>query len=340
MLHRLIISAVFLCALAIKAGGQDIHFAQYYNAPLAINPALTGISNGDVRLSSVYRSQWQAANSPFKTVYASAEKKFYRPRHADWWLSAGLSTFYDRAGDGNLASTHVALTGSYTRKLDAENFLTLGLAAGIGQRRFEFGNFNFDNQWDGNAFSPNIPVNEIFDNTSIQYPDLAIGVNWRGQQLRTRTKLDVGAGFFHFNRPNQNFIPGDKSPLPTRLSLYMMPTMQISPTGDIVGHTTAQLQGGYFEALAGLGYRYFLNTRRAREVALQFTTSFRFNAIGDALVPAAEFHYRDLVVGLSWDINVSAFSAATNRNGGPELSLRYIIHRVYPIPAFKACPLI
>jgi hypothetical protein len=46
------------------------------------------------------------------------------------------------------------------------------------------------------------------------------------------------------------------------------------------------------------------------------------------------------MVGFSWDVNVSGFSAATNRNGGPEFTVRYIIHKVYPLKAFKACPLI
>jgi hypothetical protein len=46
------------------------------------------------------------------------------------------------------------------------------------------------------------------------------------------------------------------------------------------------------------------------------------------------------MVGLTWDVNLSGFSAATNYNGGPEITVRYIIHKVYPFGAFKACPLI
>ncbi|MEY3050555.1 MAG: hypothetical protein RLY31_340 [Bacteroidota bacterium] len=332
--------AVLFTACAGWLQAQDIHFAQFYNVPLALNPALTGVSAGDIRLTGVYRSQWQAADAPYRTFQNGVEKKFYVPRHDTWWLSAGMSMSYDRAGDGNLSTTNISLSGSLTRKLDDENFLTLGLAAGVGQRHFEFGNFTFDNQWVNDVFCASCPTNEIFDINNITYPDVSVGVNWRGQQKRRRTKLDVGLGLFHFNQPDQNYLPGDYSPLPRRFSLYMLPTLQVTPSGDVVANLSSQLQGGYFEALAGFGFRYHLSTRRSQEMALQLGVGYRFNAIGDALTPALEIHFRDLLVGFSWDVNVSGFSTATNRNGGPELSMRYLFHKVYPIRAFKACPLI
>ncbi len=325
---------------SISLHSQDIHFTQFYNAPLTLNPALTGISNGDIRITGLYRSQWNAANAPYKTFQAGAEKKFYNVQHEDWWLSGGLNVFYDRTGDGNFSTTHITLSGSYTKMLDKENFLTIGLSGGVAQRQFEFGNFTFDNQWNGDIFDENRPVNETFDDPNIFYPDFGVGFNWRGQQQKKRTKMDLGGAAFHFNQPNQNYLSGDKSPLPVRLSLYVMPTVQITPVGDVVAHGTAQIQGDYFEALAGAAYRHHLSTKKSKEVALQLGFGYRFNAVGDALTPAMEVHFRDLMVGFSWDVNVSGFSAATNRNGGPEFTVRYIIHKVYPLKAFKACPLI
>ncbi|MBI5914501.1 MAG: PorP/SprF family type IX secretion system membrane protein [Bacteroidetes bacterium] len=329
----LLLGSFSLCA-------QDIHFTQFYNAPLTMNPALTGISKGDIRLSSLYRSQWNAANSPYKTFNVSAEKKFYNITHDSWWLSGGLDIFYDRAGDANQATTHIVLTGSYTKMLDRNNFISLGLSAGIGQRQFEFGNLTFDNQWNGDIFDPDRPVNENFNDPNLLYPDFGIGFNYRAQKARSRSKFDLGAGAFHFNRPNQSYQENDKSQLPVRLGMYAMPVFQISGTGDVVGAITTQMQDKYFEALASVGYRYHLSTKKSKEVAVQLGVGFRFNAIGDAVTPAAEFHYRDWMVGLSWDMNVSGFSTATNRNGGPEIAVRYIIHKVYPLKAYKACPLI
>ena len=36
----------------------DPHFTQNYTYPMYINPALTGGSDGEYRVSSIYRSQW------------------------------------------------------------------------------------------------------------------------------------------------------------------------------------------------------------------------------------------------------------------------------------------
>ena len=342
MYHYHLFTLFVLMAAGLSA--QDIHFSQYYNSPLTINPALTGVSAGDIRLSGIYRSQWNAANSPFKTMQVSADKKFYTIAHTKWWFSAGMNVFYDRAGDANFENTNVQLSGSYTRMLDRQNFMTVGLSAGFGQRRFDFGHLTFDDQWNGRIFDPARGINENFDDTNLLYPDFGVGFNWRGQgnkfMGRERTKIDLGAGAFHLSRPNQSFNKADKSELPVRLSVYLLPTFQLKKNGDLVGHATYQKQGKYQEALMGVGYRYFLSTKKSKEMAVQLGFSYRFNSIGDAFIPAVEFHYRSIMVGFSWDINVSGFSSATNRNGGPEIGIRYILKKVYPLRAVKACPLI
>lgn len=323
--------------------GQDIHFSQFYHSPLTLSPALTGVSAGDIRISGIYRSQWNAANSPFKTILASADKKFFTGRHSDWWFSTGINLFNDRAGDGNLSTTSINLSGSYTRMMTRQNFLSLGVSVGFGQRRFDFAEYTFDNQWNGDVFDPDRATQENFNNTDNGFPSFGVGFNWRGQNekhsRKPRSKVDLGAGAFHLNTPDQAF-QNDNSDLPFRLSFYLLPVLQLSKKFDLVGSGSFQAQGEYNEILAGAAFRCHLSTKRAKELALQLGFSGRFNSIGDALIPAAEFHYRDLVVAFSWDVNISDFSTATNRNGGPELAVRYIIKRVLPISAFKACPLI
>ena len=43
----------------LSAAGQDLHFSQWFNAPLITNPANTGfIPDADYRLGANYRDQW------------------------------------------------------------------------------------------------------------------------------------------------------------------------------------------------------------------------------------------------------------------------------------------
>ena len=176
--------------------------------------------------------------------------------------------------------------------------------------------------------------------TASFYPDFNIGVNWHGQKTDTRSRLNVGAAVYHFNKPKQSFQEADGIKLPMRLSLYFLPVVQLTEKIDFLLQTTAQIQGPDFEALAGGAARVHINTKRAREVAVQFGIGYRFNQFGDAIIPGLELHYRTWVAAITYDLNVSGFTEATNRKGGPEINFRYLITKVRPLKVFKNCPLI
>jgi hypothetical protein len=54
-----------ICTLwaASSAHGQDIHFSQFFQAPLLRNPSLAGIYTGDIRVQTVYRDQWNSVTN-------------------------------------------------------------------------------------------------------------------------------------------------------------------------------------------------------------------------------------------------------------------------------------
>ena len=54
---------------------QDIHFSQFYAAPLLINPANTGMSGEDIRIANIYRNQWSNIGVPYETFSTSVDKK-------------------------------------------------------------------------------------------------------------------------------------------------------------------------------------------------------------------------------------------------------------------------
>ena len=76
---------------------QDIHFSQFYMSPLNLNPALTGIMNCNMRVSSNYRNQWSSVlkADAFKTYNVSYDQKIPVAR-ADYF---GLGvTLWGRSG--------------------------------------------------------------------------------------------------------------------------------------------------------------------------------------------------------------------------------------------------
>ena len=55
---------------------QDIHFTQYYNSPLNVSPALTGVFQQDMRIALNWRNQWRSVPVDYRTYSAAFDTKF------------------------------------------------------------------------------------------------------------------------------------------------------------------------------------------------------------------------------------------------------------------------
>ncbi|MEO0778461.1 MAG: type IX secretion system membrane protein PorP/SprF, partial [Bacteroidota bacterium] len=54
-----LLSLPILC-LSLTLGAQDVHFSHIHASPTLLNPSMTGLINGDLRLIANTRSQWQS----------------------------------------------------------------------------------------------------------------------------------------------------------------------------------------------------------------------------------------------------------------------------------------
>ena len=69
-------TAFFMVAIAHRSAAQtDPHFTQNYTYPMYLNPALTGSSDGEYRVSAIYRSQWGSVGNPYRTTGASFDTR-------------------------------------------------------------------------------------------------------------------------------------------------------------------------------------------------------------------------------------------------------------------------
>lgn len=336
---------------------QDIHYTQFYNAPLTINPALTGVFGGDVRFMGNYRGQWSRTPVDYRTFTAVADMKFINRTAKKGFFSGGLVFNYDQAGYSNLNLTNLGLSGSYTRQLSNQFFASFGGAVSANQRRFQLDDLTFDSGFDSNTgtYDPALGSGESFASTSRFFMDFAAGINFRLQgldaaamidRLEKRSKLDFGVGIFHVTQPDQSFYDNYKSPLTLRLTPYILGVVQLGRNLDAVGNLVGNFQSPYKEFIGMVGARVHLSRRLGRQLAVQLGASYRFNeldgftATRDAWMPNLEVHYRQWRAGFSYDINISDFSVTNQRRGGPEFSIRYILRKVRPLPYFKHCPLI
>ena len=134
---KVILFSSFLLLATSFSYGQDIHFSQFYNSPLNLNPSLVGGFEGDFRLVANQRSQWSAVTTPYSTYGLSvdASQIFNSP------VGVGLSAYQDKAGDSDFSTFQIALGLSYTILLgDSSHGISLGAQPSFTQRSINYDN--------------------------------------------------------------------------------------------------------------------------------------------------------------------------------------------------------
>ncbi|MEL6941223.1 MAG: PorP/SprF family type IX secretion system membrane protein [Bacteroidota bacterium] len=322
-----------------KLNAQDIHFSQLGYSPLNLNPALTGIFEGDMRLTMNYRQQWNPIVN-YETFSGAFDMSFYNDEYQKRFFSGGLLFNYDVAGDSRLTLANLGLTGSYTHRVGKAHYLSFGAMAAYNNRSFDISDLTFVSQYDTETqtFNGNIDPNEDAFNASVTLFDVSAGVNWhyRVPKRNKRTSFDIGLGIMHFNQPERAFLSEfDTEKLPLRWSTYAFSTIQVHDKIDILLQGSFQDQGPHRELYYGGGLQLHLNTDYDEEIALQLAFNRRAK---DAWSPMFGVRYRMWKAALSYDLNTSPFRVGTNRRGGPELSVIYIFTKVKPMEA-KICPI-
>src|SRR4051812_65614 len=101
---KLLITICYM-QLAMQGISQDIHFSQFFEAPLLRNPSLAGIFTGDIRVQAVYRDQWNSVTNAYRTASLNAEYKMPIGKANDF-ITLGMQALYDKAGTIAWTSTH------------------------------------------------------------------------------------------------------------------------------------------------------------------------------------------------------------------------------------------
>src|ERR1017187_5667272 len=154
-----LLSAYGLWLMACSLFSQDVHFSQFYMAPLLQNPALAG-ANHDLQAIVNYKNQWGSVASPYKTFDFSFDMKLNSKKAKKGFLAAGINVLSDKAGDAQMGTTQANLSVAYHVLLDANNTLGGGLMGGIIQRSINYSNLQWTSQFTGTGFDNSLPSGE------------------------------------------------------------------------------------------------------------------------------------------------------------------------------------
>jgi type IX secretion system PorP/SprF family membrane protein len=318
-----ILCCIIILLLSLQAHGQDIHFSQFFETPLLRNPALAGLFAGDLRLQSVYRTQWQSVTVPYQTVSLNGEYKLAVGKSQDY-LTLGGQILYDKAGDIALTATHILPALNYHKSLSDERnmYLSLGFMGGIVQRRLDRSKLTTNSQFDGTGYNGSLGDGETLNKSSYAYFDGTAGLSFNAQLGdNPDNNMYAGAAYHHFNKPaNISFYANN--------SLEMIPKwvfsggvrLSTAENSYVTIEGDYSKQGPHTEMIGGLMYTFKLDDADAPRYLLHGGAMIRWK---DAIIPVGKIEMKPLSVSVSYDANISSLSAASTGRGGLEVGIAY-----------------
>lgn len=319
------LAAFFLLQFAycLDSTGQGIHFSQYYNSPMLISPANTGLmSEHDYRVGLNYRSQWGAVPVPYKTLSVYGDMQVLRAHNETNWLGLGAAVYTDKAGDGDLALNRYEAFLAYHLQMGDYQTISAGASVASVQRSVDFNKFTWDAQWDGFAFDHNLSSNEKNQVAKANYVDISAGLNYAIYPSEL-LYIKIGAGLAHINQPKETFF-GNAN------------TIGMRPSGNIdvlarVGHRLIINPSAFYTTQKGASemvYGSLFIVNLGNETATSNLVLGAYHRWNDALVGAFGYEWSGLRVMASYDYTISTLGQYINHNGAAEIAL--IWHGKYP----------
>ncbi len=314
---------VILSCVSMMAKGQDLHFSQLSETPLLRNPALAGLFSGDVRVQSVYRSQWNSITNAYNTVSANAEYKLLVGESADY-VTIGGQILYDKAGTVDLTSTHILPAINYHKSLSAERsmYLSMAVMGGYVQRRVDRSKMTTNSQFNGTSYDPNALSGENFAKSSYSYFDGTAGLSFNSQLgENTDNNMYLGLAYHHFNKSKKISFYSDNN-------LEMMPKwvasagirMSTTDYSYITFEGDYSKQGVNREIIGGVIYSQKLDDPETPKYIIHGGSYMRLN---DAIIPVVKVEARPIAIAVSYDVNISGLKRVSAGRGGFEISLTY-----------------
>lgn len=326
---RIAIILTLMCSVSyIKA--QDIHFSQYNEAPVAINPALITTAY-DTRAIANYRSQWGSVAKSYQTYGITFEQAIRHLKLKKNYVGIAINIFSDKAGDAKLGSLMPNFGINYVTKASKFSKLSGGLQFGMVYRTIDVSALKWDSQYDGYQYNPELPSGETTPHSAITSFDMGGGVNFhyakseRYISAQDGAKCDIGFSAFHYNIPKNSFFTSSER-LYSKYIFHANLDYGIKSAGiALVPSLIYMKQGPSTETTLGFLIKYIIEDQ-ATYTNLKRASSFSFGIyyrLKDAIVPTILFQKSKYAVGVAYDINVSQLTPASKLKGGLEVMLRY-----------------
>lgn len=310
----------FCLEFASVLQAQDLHFSQFFNAPLTNNPANTGfIPDADYRIGAIYRNQFSSIlAAPYKTISIFGDAQILRNQLQNGWLGLGGFILSDVAGSGGLRSTKVYGSLAYHQMLGNSSLLSAGFNLGWANKRIDQSKLKFPDQFDGKFFDGNTPTSVVLTNNNVSYFDLQVGMNY-AYFPNENVYLNGGYSIHHVNRPAETFFSSnaDTSRISMRHIGFVNAILKVNDRVIINPAAYYTNQAKSSELVFGLNANYNLAGLGGDT---QLIAGLFYRA-GDAVVPMVGFEIKHVRFTFSYDVTTSALNNFNNLQGASEFNV-------------------
>ncbi|NNV53830.1 type IX secretion system membrane protein PorP/SprF [Panacibacter sp. KCS-6] len=317
----LLVSMLLLLVASMQNGlyAQDLHFSQYFNSPLLVNPANTGFApDVDYRVGINYRNQWASVTpNPYKTMSAWGDVQLFNDRFQSGWVGLGGALLRDVAGSGGLTSTRGFASVAYHQLLGQNSLLSGGFNVGLTNKRIDLSKLTFNSQWNKDFFDITIPSGESFAYNSVTYLDIQAGLNFAFFPT-DNAYINLGASAMHLNRPRESFFNNNTldTRIDPRFTFFVNGSFKLNDQWIVNPNIYVSKMGTAYETVAGLNAHYNLSGDGSTQVI-----GGLYLRLKDAFIPMIGFQLKDVSITVNYDATSSTLGTYNQTNGAYELSI-------------------
>src|ERR1035437_7588974 len=161
-MKKIILCLIFFSsALSFSLVAQDIHFSQYNLTPMLVNPAQAGAYK-NFEVIANYKTQWASIDpgNQYKTMMFTYDGRMMQKKWKTKWLAVGFNIYNDKAGAGNMSTTEALASLGYHTMLNNKSTLGGCLFGGYAQRKIDYANLQWDEQYQNGAYVSGSPTGE------------------------------------------------------------------------------------------------------------------------------------------------------------------------------------
>jgi len=313
---------IFGTSCATKLIAQDPHYSQYQSVPQLVNPAFTGVFEGNIRLASNYRNQWTAFGSPFTSMVAAVEGKLFNDDiYYQNPFNIALVMQSDKTLKGALTSNNLTAAAAYHIPLNRDGNKSLGLALSgtYGKRNFNFSNLAAASQFESGGFNLGAQSGEVAFESMRPFFSAGAGILYSNSMEEEGTFFQIGVSAFHVNRPIQTILYSSEAVIPMRISAQT--TLQRYVAEDLLVDASLlyQSQASSDYLLASLSITKLLDqSQDGRLIGLGC-----LYRTGDVVAPFIFGEFNSLRIGFSYDVQVNDIRKSAAAATSLEFSIQY-----------------